>query len=327
MARASRHPIEERDETVAGARGHLYIPKDIEHPPAIVLIHGVHWKSIDDPRLHVFASSIAESGVLVLTPEIRELADYRIDPASIVTIGASVRELSAQMGGGRVGLLGLSFGGGLSLIAATDPTVSPHLRFVATIGAHDDLGRVLRFFVSDEAPRPDGTIFHLHAHDYGTVVLEYSHVEDFFTPVDVDVARDTLRFVLHERFEEARERSKALSPEGAAKMKLVFDHDVHAMAPELLREVEHLRPGFDAVSPDVHMNALRVPAFVLHGFGDTVIPSSEAEWLGHDIPRNLLRADLVSHAIEHVALESATPIADEVAVIHFMSQLLGATDD
>jgi dienelactone hydrolase len=327
LAEAGRHPIGESDTAVAGTRARFYLPADVAHPAGVVIVHGVHWKGIDEPRLRRFARTIAASGVAVLTPEIRELCDYRIDPASVDTIGQSAQALSEQLGGVRVGLMGLSFAGGLSLVAASDARYEHALAFVAAVGAHDDLGRVLRFFVTDDAPRPEGGMLHLHAHDYGTVVLEYSHVEDFFPPADVDVARDTLRSVLHEDFDAARERAKALSPASAARMDRILAHDTAAMAPELLALVDRLEPRFAAVSPSAHVANLHVPAFVLHGAGDILIPPSEAEWLAHDIPRAMLRNSLVSAAIEHVGLEDKTSLGDELALVHFMSDVLEAADE
>lgn len=327
LARVMRHPIAERESTIAGTRARTYAPTDVSETavPALLLVHGVHWKGIDDPRLQHFARVLAASGLVVVTPNIVELTDYRIDPASIVTIGESTRELAAQHGTRSVGVLALSFAGGLSLVAASEPEYAPSFRFVATVGAHDDLGRVLSFFVTDEAPRPDGTMFRTHAHDYGTVVLEYSHVEDFFAPADVAIARETLRSVLHEDFAAATERARALSSAGAEKMKEVIGHDVHALAPELLAEIDRLRPGFAAVSPSAHVGALKVPTFVLHGAGDTLIPPSEADWIAHDVPAAEMRVELISHAMEHVGLEKTTPLADQLALVHFMSELLDAT--
>jgi dienelactone hydrolase len=324
LADAARHEVDVRERTVAGTRGRLYVPVDVADPPGLVVVHGVHWKGIDEPRLQRFARTIAASGVEVLTPEIRELCDYQIDPASIATIGESARALSAQLGGRRVGLMGLSFAGGLSLVAASDPQWADALSFVVSVGGHDDLARVLRFFVSDEVPLPDGGTLRMHAHDYGPVVLEYSHVEDFFPPEDVPAARDALRAVLHEDFDVAREMAKPLSPPSAARMQRIVAHDTAALAPELRAEITRLEPGFAAVSPSAHLAELRVPAFVLHGAGDTVVPASEAEWLARDIPRPMLRQVLVSHAIEHVELESGTGMGDELALVHFMSDVLDA---
>jgi dienelactone hydrolase len=327
LAGAGRHPFQERDVALPGTRGRLYVPADVADPPGIVVVHGVHWKGIDEPRLERFARTIAASGVEVLTPEVRELCDYRIDPASIDTIGESARFLAAQTGGRTVGVMGLSFAGGLSILAATDPRYEPSIGFVVSVGGHDDLGRVLRFFVTNEAPRPDGTTLHLHAHPYGPAVLEYGHVEDFFGPDDADAARDALRSLLHEDFDAARERAKALSPAGAETMDHILSHDAAALAPQLLAEIDRLAPQFPAVSPSSRIAQLRVPLFVLHGAGDTVIPSSEAEWLGHDAPRGLVREDLVSKAIEHVELEGDTSLTDRLALVHFMGDVLEAAEE
>jgi dienelactone hydrolase len=327
LAEAGRHALGESDTAVAGTRARLYLPADVEHPPGLVIVHGVHWKGVDEPRLQRFARTIAATGVAVLTPEIRELCDYRIDPTSVDTIGATARAFSQHLGGARVGVMGLSFAGGLSLVAASDPRYEQAFAFVAAVGAHDDLGRVLRFFVTDEAQRPVGVALHVHAHDYGTVVLEYTHVEEFFPAADVAVARETLREILHEDFDAAKERAKALSPAAAARMDRILSHDTASMAPELLALISRLEPRFAAVSPSAHVGHLRVPAFVLHGAGDVLIPPSEAEWLAHDIPRAMLRNSLVSAAIEHVELEDKTSLGDELALVHFMSDVLEATED
>jgi len=327
LAEMGRHALDVRDVVLAGTRARIYRPNDVDRPPGLVVVHGVHWRGIDEPRLQRFARTLAASGVAVLTPEIRELCDYRIDPASIDTIGASARAFSEQLGGAKVGVMGLSFAGGLSLIAASDPRYQTAFGFVVAVGAHDDLGRVLRFFVTDEAPRPDGTTIRVHAHDYGTVVLEYAHVDDFFPAADVPAARDTLRSILHEDFDTAREQAKALSPAAAAKMDRILSHDTAALAPELLAEIQRLQPSFAAVSPAAHLAQLRVPVFVLHGASDRLIPPSEAEWLAHDVPRGMLRQVLVSRAIEHVELGGgATNLGDKLALVHFMGDLLEETE-
>jgi len=329
----SRHPVDVHDFAAAGTRARLYLPSDIDHPPGLVLVHGVHYRGIDEPRLERFASAIAASGVAVLTPEIRELCDYRIDPASIETIGVSTRVLSERLGGPRepreprVGVMGFSFAGGLALVTATDPRYQSDIAFVVAVGSHHDLGRVLRFFASNEAPRPDGTTAHLAAHPYGPGVLVYSHVEDFFPSTDVEAARDALRLWLHEDFDAARERAKELSSDGAAEMKHIFDRDTAALAGQLNAEIARLAPGFSAVSPSAHLADIRVPVFLLHGAGDTVIPPTETEWLARDTPRPLLREVLVSRAIEHVELQSGTSIGDEIALVHFMGDVLQAAED
>jgi len=67
---------------------------------------------------------------------------------SIATLGAAAHELRGRSQGRRVGMMGMSFAGGLALVAAADPTYAEDIGFVVSVGGHDDLGRVLRFFES-----------------------------------------------------------------------------------------------------------------------------------------------------------------------------------
>ena len=315
------HAVEVRDANEGGLRAREYVPVDVDDSPGIVVVHGVHFRGIDEPRLTSFARSLAQSGLHVMTPEVRELCDYRIEPSAIETIGEASRLLSTRLGGRSVGILGFSFAGGLSLVAAADPRFEGLFAYVLAVGAHDDLGRVLTFFVRGESPRPDGSTLRLRPHDYGPVVLVYSHVEDFFSPADVAVARDALRSWLHEEFDEARARAAALSPEGASTMGRLFAHDVEALSREMTTEVARLQPAFAAVSPSAHVARLRVPVFLLHGAGDSVIPPSETQWLAHDTPAGELRDVLVSPAIEHVEMEHAS-VRDELARVHCMADVL-----
>src|SRR5215472_1542626 len=110
-----RHSVIEHDMPLPGTRARLYAPADVAHPPALVVVPGVHFKGIEEPRLLRFARAIAASGVAVLTPEVPELCDYRIDPASIDTIGLSAVALSRELDRRSVGVMGLSFAGGMAL--------------------------------------------------------------------------------------------------------------------------------------------------------------------------------------------------------------------
>jgi pimeloyl-ACP methyl ester carboxylesterase len=320
-----RHPITLRELASPGAsRARLYVPERIARPPGLVLVHGVHYRGIDEPRLQRLARAIAEEGVAVLTPEIRALCEYRVDPGSIDAIGAAARTLARELGVPRVGVMGFSFAGGLSLIAASDPDAGAALSFVVAIGAHDDLGRVLRFFVDNESPRPDGTTLHLRAHPYGPAVLVSAHAADFCPAADAPLAAEVLRLWIHEDFGAARELARGLSPAGAAEMTPFFDRDTAPLAPAIAAEIDRLAPSFAAVSPSAHLARLRVPVFLLHGASDRVIPASETEWLAHDTPASRLRAVLVTRAIEHVELEGQAPLADRLALVHFMAGVLDA---
>jgi pimeloyl-ACP methyl ester carboxylesterase len=192
---------------------------------------------------------------------------------------------------------------------------------VVAIGAHDDLARVSRFFATDEEPRPEGPPAHLKAHAYGALVLVYQRAERFFPPEDVAIARDALRLWLWDDRPAARARADALSPESWAKIDALFD-DPEQAATEILAVVDQDAPEMATVSPAGHLANMRVPVFLLHGAGDTVIPSAETEWLAREVPPGMLREALVSPALVHVELGPGTPASEKWDLVHFMARVL-----
>jgi dienelactone hydrolase len=304
-------------------RARFYAP--LSPRGAIVLVPGVHHLGIDEPRLVRFARAIAASGVAVLTPEVRELIDYRIEAASEEEIGLAARALHERMGA-PVGLMGMSFAGGLSLLAASEPRFAPDVAFVVAVAAHDDLARVARFFATNEIPRPDGTIVHLAAHPYGPLVLVYDRLEDFFPPADLPAARDALRAWLWEDQADAKVKEAPLSPPSRARMDALFDDKLGDIDQALLAEIDAHADVFRAASPRGHMDGLRAPVFLLHGAGDSVIPATETLWLAADVPKSLVRNVLVSPALVHVELEGEPPLRERWALVHFMAQVLDEAD-
>jgi pimeloyl-ACP methyl ester carboxylesterase len=300
-----------------------YFPEGAPGAPGLVVVHGVHRLGVDEPRLQAFARAIAGAGVTVLTPEAKELADFRIDAASIGTIGAAADRLSALTGRSAVGVMGMSFAGGLSVLAAADPVAGRHIGFVVSVGGHHDLARVLGFFARSEIPAPDG-VWKVHAHDYGVLVVAYRYAEDFFPPTDVEIAKDTLRTWLWGDKGAAETRAKAMSPAGQAKMRLFFDQREDVLAPELLAIAERRKDAAKPVSPSSVIDRVRVPVFLLHGEQDDVIPSSEARWIDAELPSTTPRTLLVTPTLKHVELVGTPTTRQKLDLAWFMSGVLQA---
>ena len=293
--------------------------------PAVVLVHGVQYRGIEEPRLQRFAKSVVSAGLVVLTPQVDELADYQVSARSIETVGASIRALRVRSGHAKVGLMGTSFGGGVSLLTAADARFADEVAFVVAIGAHDDLGRVSRFFATDEIPEVTGGLKKMHAHGYGAMVLVYTHAEDFFPADDLATARESLRLWLWEKRDSARATATKLSPASKAKMDQFFDEDASTFRPALLAMIDRRTADMKGVSPHEHLAGLKAHVYLLHGAGDTVIPATETLWLANDVPPSTLRAVLVSPAIEHVELKEPS-VGDRLALIHFMGEVIGEAE-
>jgi dienelactone hydrolase len=315
-------PIAMDRATGSPIRARLYVPRGASRG-AVVLVPGVHHLGIDEPRLVRFARAVSANGVVVLTPEIAALTDYRIEGASADEIGDAAHALHERVGT-PVGIMGMSFAGGLALVAASEPRFAADVAFVVAVGAHDDLARVARFFATDAIARPDGSILHLTAHPYGPLVLVYDHVEDFLPVADLAATKEALRLWLWEDKDAARARLASLAPDARAKLGALFDGNIASIAPQLLAEIDANEGPLRAASPHGRLAGLRAPVYLLHGAGDSVIPATETLWLARDVPQGLARDVLVSPAVVHVEMEGAPTFREKFALVHFMAEVLDA---
>lgn len=328
VAEYGAHTLDEQDTTFPSGggevRARLYTPSGVPDAPGVVIVHGVHRLGIEEPRLKRFSRAIAASGVTVLTPEVKEIADYHIDAASIETIGSAVRSLRARLGGRKVGVMGMSFAGGLALLAAADPRFAGDVSAVVAIGAHHDLGRVLRFFSTGEVELPDGERHALSAHPYGAQVLLYSHMDLIVPAEDVPVAQDAMRLWLWEQPDAARARAGDLRADSRARVEALLEGkgDLAALMARIPRDAA----GVASVSPAGHLSTLQAPVFLLHGAADNVIPASETAWLAAEVPPSLLRSVVVTPAVKHVELQGEPTREQQWELVRFMAGTLGALD-
>ncbi len=146
------HAVETHDESFEvngqAVPARLYLPVGVGSAPGIVVVHGMHRLGLNEPRLMTFARALAASGYFVMTPQLEAIAEYRVEAKSADVIGRATQVFSHQLGVPKVGLLCISFSGGLGLMAATDPQYSNSIAWIATIGAYYDLTHVLRFFAT-----------------------------------------------------------------------------------------------------------------------------------------------------------------------------------
>ena len=169
------------------------------------------------------------------------------------------------------------------------------------MGAYDDLGRVSRFLATSQAELPDGRWVPYKAHDYGAAVFVYSHLDQFFSASDLDVAHEALRDWLWEQPQNAQASAPATEPGGAAiRWNMLLARQIERLRPKLLDAIDADQSQLAAISPQGKLADLRVPVFILHGLTDDIIPSTESLWLEKEIPRPYLKAVLITPAFSHV---------------------------
>ena len=307
-------------------RAREYVPTNRAKAPTLVLFHGVHHLGIDEPRLEAFATSMAKCGIWVLTPELPDIKDYHVDASSIRTIGESAKWFEGQTGGS-VGVMGLSFSGGLALVAASEPEYRDAFKFVFAVGSQDSMGRVTDYFRTGRDTRPNGSIEVLPPHEYGPLVLEYEYVEDFVPAADVPAIRTVLRAHLYE--DKAAEKSTMEALNAAQHAEAVSLMDTASDKTQTLLADSNLRHAGDlaALSPHGRLNTLTVPVYLLHGEADNIIPSAETLWMAAELPHSTLKAALVSPVISHIDFESSEPTwRDQWELIHFFAKVMQAAE-
>ncbi|MGH9616934.1 MAG: alpha/beta hydrolase [Acidobacteriaceae bacterium] len=318
-------PLTTRTLTVPSSAGavnaRLYSPLTYADAPGLVIVPGIHYLGMDEPRLMAFARSMAACGLRVLTPELPNSREYRIQPSDVQAIGAPVQWLQNTTGR-PVGLMGLSFSGGLALMAAAEPPYSNEVSFVFTVGAHDDLYRVATFYATGADPLPNGDVERETPNNYGPWVLEYEHLEDFVPKADVAAIRPVLRARLYA--DPALEEKLLARLTGAQQAEYARVLDIVHSDPSLLFDSNKKHAAeMAAVSPHGHLAGLHVPVFLLHGQGDTLIPFAEAKWLAQDLPRGTLKELLISPLIAHVSTDKAKPgIRDEWQLLHLLAVVM-----
>lgn len=308
-------------------RARLYTP--LEHPdaPALIVLHGVHHLGIDEPRLIAFATAMSACGLRVLTPELPDIKDYHVGANSIATIGESAEWMSRHADGRPVGVMGLSFSGGLSLLAAADPQFRHSIKFVFAVGSQDEMQRVAAYYRTGEDERPNGTEELLPPHEYGPLVLEYENLADFVPAPDIAPLRAVLRAHLYEDVSGEKAALARLNPQQAGEAKALMDTESPTTRAMLAKaEAKHVA-DMAGVSPHGHLANLTVPVYLLHGAGDNIIPAAETLWMESELPTTTLKAALISPVLSHLDLDGAGPgVTDDLKLVHFFAEVLRAAE-
>ena len=311
----------------------LYRPHVVRTRP-LLLSGGVHALGIDEPRLIAFAEALATSGTPVITPAFPDLKEYLVTPRLTDDIeDAALAMLAAtevpQDPDGRIGLLGISFAGGLSVVAAGRPALRDRVAFVFSVGGHARLPDVMRYVCT--GVQPDGRVH--TPHDYGSVILLTIMAEDVVPPDQVVPLRRAVHQFLHAShvdmfdkaqaardFQTARDMETELPDTARAFMHLVNTRDVRTLGQRLLPYLD--RWGQDPALSPARSPAPRAPVFVMHAAGDDVVPDSEAAALGaylqsQGTPVRVHVTSMIGHA--EVA-RTPTP-AELVTLVRFWAEL------
>jgi len=324
LGRFQNVAVTTRDATITGRAGamrvRIYEPAT-RRARTMLLTGGVHAKGIDEPRLAKLARDLAVGGTPVVTAEIDDLLHYRISPRLTDALEDAILWVAADPGlapDGKLGVFGVSFAGGLSIVAAGRPKAAPHVAYVVSFGGHGNLPDVVTFLCT--GVQPDGT--HRTPHDYGVVVALMNTAEQVVPAEQVAPLREAItsfmaasHLAMVDQKAAAREftRSQALEaalPEPARTLM----HDVNTRKVQELGAV--LLPHVSDFASDPALSPAKsptvtAPVFLLHGADDNVVPAIESRRLAAVLERTTTVHLLVTSLITHAEVDRP-PTAGEV---------------
>jgi dienelactone hydrolase len=331
--------------TRSGAiRARLYDPG--RSPRRVVLlVSGLHAAGIDEPRLATLSRELASNNIAVVTPDIPALSHFDITPAITDAIEQAAGWLATESGFApdhRVGLMGISFSGGLSIVAAGRPSLARHVAFVFSFGGHDDLPRVLRYLCTGTEPTPRREIQLTDArsevtvrppHDYGVAVILLGVADRVVPPPQVEPLRAAIRRFLWashldrvdkpqaaREFAALRDVAGRLPQPAATLLTYVNNRDVVHLGARLLPYVGSYGNA-PALSPSRSPKP-SAPIFLLHGTDDNVVPAIESEYLANDLRGHAPVRLLVSGLISHAEADQPPRLGDVLKLAGFWGDLL-----
>jgi dienelactone hydrolase len=322
--------------------GRLYRP-DGGVRRAVVLMPGVHAMGIEEPRLIGLAGELAGSGVAVLTVASPDLVRYRFTPETVDEIEDSALWLSGQHDlapDTKVGLMGISFAGGLSIVAAGRPALKNHISYVFSFGGHGDLPRVLRYLCTGLEPHAPGVsedepLRRRSPHDYGVAVIllgvadkmvPHDQVEPLRHGIETFLTASQLTLVdmaqARAVYEESTRIASRLPEPAATLMRMVNNRDTTGLGERLLPVLESSNAYAESLSPERSTPPV-APVFLLHGTEDTVIPAVETELLARHLEREHVEVHpLLSRLITHAEVDKTAAASETWKLVGFWARLL-----
>jgi dienelactone hydrolase len=316
--------------------GRLYRPRSAQSHRTVLVIPGLHAAGVEEPRLDRMSRRLAGEGMTVLSLPLPDLRRFVVTPRSTDVIEDAARWLANQPSltpSGRITLIGISFGGGLSLVAAGRPSLSGKIDRVVSFGGHGDLPRVMRYLCTGLLP--DGT--RQPAHDYGTVLFLLNALPHLVPPDQVAALDRAIRIFLDASMVDVSDRPRATAlfreaydlgvvlPEPARSvMADVSARDSTRLGPRLLALAEVVG-GDPAVSAE-RSPATLAPVFLAHGAADTVIPQTEtpsvAAYLDRAPGRQQMKVEwLLTAAVSHADAKDSVGLSDVWALMRFWNRL------
>jgi alpha-beta hydrolase superfamily lysophospholipase len=312
----------------------------------VILVPGLHMDGVREERLVGLGRELVAAGIQVLTVAPPALARYRVTPditdqlEDAIAWAAGRKELAPD---GRVGVMGISFAGGLAVVAAGRPAVRQRVAFVLSFGGHADLLRVLRFLCQGQKGDLDAALRalaiggqHIHVpapHDYGGVVTLLNLVARVVPDAQAAPLEEAITTFLEASsidrldppramayFARARALGLAMPEPSRTLMRQVSERDVAGLGKSLAPALVNLElPA--ALSPE-RSPPPTAPVYLLHGADDAVVPASEMLFLAQRLRTSTRVRAFASRLVTHAEANRSAALAEMWQLAGFWQEML-----
>jgi pimeloyl-ACP methyl ester carboxylesterase len=126
--------------------------------PAVMFVNGATPDGRAHPGVRRFAISLARAGYAVFVPDLPGIATGELSLRTLdATVECAIKAAEdAETRGGRIGLVGVSIGGTLALLAAASPDLATRISVVAAVAPFTDLESVMMLATTGAYPGGGG---------------------------------------------------------------------------------------------------------------------------------------------------------------------------
>jgi pimeloyl-ACP methyl ester carboxylesterase len=290
------------DATVAGNPAFVVRPRGEGPWPAVFFVNGVVTEGRELPEVRRLAEGLARAGYLVVVPDLPGLRRGEIRPETVYETLEVARAISERPDArdGKVGLVGVSTGATLALLAAEKEDLEGRVSVVAGVAPYTDARTVLDIATTGHYQK-DGRLVSYEADPFLPGVITQSLVSTLPPGEDRETLLDELEEVDRLRPEFLADL-RNMGPEARSVAELLANEDPQRFDELYEGLPDGVRANLEELSPLAGDERLSVPVELIAGPRDKYFPVSESYAIVRIAPQARVT---VTESLDHVEPNSS----------------------
>jgi pimeloyl-ACP methyl ester carboxylesterase len=305
--------------------GDIYV---LHEPPkaTIIMVPGIAPAGREDPRLVAFAGTLARAHFEVFVPDVEGMRQLRVSAADARVLADAVLYMAERDPGRPLGMVGLSFALGPSVLALFEPGVERHTDFILAIGGYYDLEQALTYFTTGYYRlSPDEPWRHRALNGRGKWAFVLANADRLKERQDEEILQRMAGRKIMDRAADVSDLVERLGPEGRDVYALMTNDDpervtelVEALPTEVRAEIRALDLSRRPIA------TLDVEFILIHGRNDPIIPFTQSVTFAETMGAGRAHLYLIDN-LDHVNLEPAD-LMDSITMLQAVYRLLSIRD-